>query len=599
MIMQVNHDLAGVFGELSKTLFFEYPTLERVAEHLASEHGSACAGWTGLDEQRRDRQAVAKVADRIRSSAPAAAVPLARRKVVRRGIGTVERAREPIAIVGMSGRYPGAENLERYWENLQSGKDCVGELPPERWRLEGFYDPDPDQAASQGQSYSKSGGFLSGFAEFDPLFFNISPRDAANMDPQERLFIESAAGKRWRWRRLYPEAVASWRIKAGVGVFAGVTKTGFALHGPSCGGRASRASRTRQFGSVANRVSYLLNLRGPSMPIDTMCSSSLTAIHEACEHLHRDECELALAGGVNLVSCIRRPTSSFCAAADAVGGRPLLVGPARAATACCGARVGVVVLKRLSQAVADEDQIHAVIRSTSINHGGKTNGYTVPNPVAQKELVRTAFEKAGVNARAVSYIEAHGTGTILGDPIEIAGLTKAFREDTQDKQFCAIGSVKSNIGHLEAAAGIAGLTKVVLQMKHGQLVPSLHAEELNPHIDFANSPFVVQRELAAWPRPVVERDGVRREVPRLAGISSFGAGGSNAHVVIEEYAPRAEACTSLRIGVSAAGPAIVVLSAKNEERLKEQVERLGGGDRAPLAERRGSGGCCLHAAGWS
>src|SRR5262249_43023725 len=163
----------------------------------------------------------------------------------------------------------------------------------------------------------------------------------------------------------------------------------------------------------------------------------------------------------------------------------------------------------------------------SINHGGKTNGYTVPNPVAQKELVRSALAKAGVNARAVSYIEAHGTGTELGDPIEITGLTQAFAQDTAEKQFCAIGSVKSNIGHREAAAGIAGLTKLVLQLQHGQLVPSLHAAELNPHIDFANSPFVVQRTLAAWPRPVVELDGVSREVPRLAGISSFGAGGSN------------------------------------------------------------------------
>ena len=245
------------------------------------------------------------------------------------------------------------------------------------------------------------------------------------------------------------------------------------------------------------------------------------------------------------------------------------------------------LLKRLSKALEAEDQIHAVIRGTSINHGGKTSGYTVPNPVAQKELVRSALAKAGVNARSVSYIEAHGTGTELGDPIEIRGLTQAFAQDTAEKQFCAIGSAKSNIGHLEAAAGIAGLTKVVLQLKHGELVPSLHAEELNPHIDFANSPFVVQQHLAPWPRPVVERDGVRRELPRIAGVSSFGAGGSNAHVVIEEYVARAEAAGG-SIAASARHPALMVLSAKNDDRLKAagRLSFWRRSRRAPLGDDR-------------
>ncbi|WP_226002844.1 ketoacyl-synthetase C-terminal extension domain-containing protein, partial [Paenibacillus sp. BJ-4] len=227
-----------------------------------------------------------------------------------------------------------------------------------------------------------------------------------------------------------------------------------------------------------------------------------------------------------------------------------------------------VLLKPLSKAVADGDHIYAVIRSTSINHGGKTNGYTVPNPVAQAELIRTALDKAGIHARTVSYIEAHGTGTALGDPIEITGLTQAFGRDTQDSGYCAIGSVKSNIGHLEAAAGIAGVTKILLQMKHGKLAPSLHAKELNPNIQFAKTPFAVQQELADWKRPVV--DG--QEVPRRAGISSFGAGGSNAHVVLEEYIPAQQEAASA--AVTPEKPAIIVLSAKNEEGLKAQVQRL-------------------------
>ena len=208
------------------------------------------------------------------------------------------RSREPIAIVGMSGRYPGAQNLEQFWENLQSGKDCIGELSDERWALKDFYHPDPDQAASRGKSYSKWGGLLEGFAEFDPLFFNISPREAADIDPQERLFIESC------WEALEDGGYTREQLRLDhqgrVGVFAGITKTGFALYGPELWRQGDQAFPHTSFGSVANRVSYLLNLHGPSMPIDTMCSASLTAIHEACEHLYRGECELALAGGVNL-----------------------------------------------------------------------------------------------------------------------------------------------------------------------------------------------------------------------------------------------------------------------------------------------------------
>ncbi|WP_434954387.1 KS-MAT linker domain-containing protein, partial [Paenibacillus polymyxa] len=235
-----------------------------------------------------------------------------------------------------------------------------------------------------------------------------------------------------------------------------------------------------------------------------------------------------------------------------------------------GEGVGVVLLKPLSKAIADGDPIHALIRGTSINHGGKTNGYTVPNPTAQGELIRSALERAGVHARTISYIEAHGTGTELGDPIEVTGLTQAFRKDTADKGFCAVGSVKSNIGHLEAAAGIAGIGKIVLQMKNRTLVPSLHAQELNPNIPFEQTPFVVQQELEEWKRPVVELNGETREYPRMAGISSFGAGGANAHVIIEEYVSEEKA----PIRVTAHHPVIIVLSAKNEDRLKQQVERL-------------------------
>jgi polyketide synthase PksN len=322
-------------------------------------------------------------------------------------------------------------------------------------------------------------------------------------------------------------------------VFAGITKTGYELHGAALWARGAHSYPHTSFSSVANRVSYLLNLNGPSLPVDTMCSSSLTAVHEACEHLLRDECELAFAGGVNLylhplnyvTLCAQRMLApsgrcrSFAAAGD--GFVP-------------GEGVGTVLLKRLSAAQRDGDPIHAVIRGSAINHGGKTNGYTVPSPAAQAQLIRAALRCAGLSARAVSYIEAHGTGTRLGDPIEIDGLTQAFRDDTADNGFCAIGSLKSNLGHLEAAAGIAGLTKVVLQLRHGLLAPTLHAETSNPNIDFDASPFVLQHALSPWPRPQLA-DG--SEGRRIAGVSSYGAGGSNAHVILEEAPPDLPATT--------------------------------------------------------
>ncbi|HJU39820.1 MAG TPA: type I polyketide synthase, partial [Tahibacter sp.] len=439
------------------------------------------------------------------------------------------------------------------------GRDCIGEIPAERWDVEAYFQPDREREAG-GTYYAKWGGFVDGFADFDPLFFGIAPREAADMDPQERLFVESC------WTTLedagYTRELLATRHARKVGVFAGITKTGFELHAPLLWAQGEAAFPRTSFGSLANRVSYLLNLSGPSMPVDTMCSASLTAIHEACEHLLRGECELALAGGVNLYL---HPANYIALCAQrmlAADGRCKSFG-AGGDGFVPGEGVGTVLLKPLSLAERDGDTIHALIRGTSINHGGKTNGYTVPSPVAQAELIRAALDKAGVNARHVSYIEAHGTGTALGDPIEISGLTQAFAADTSDRQFCAIGSVKTNIGHLESAAGIAGVTKLVLQLRHGQLAPSLHASELNPNIDFATTPFTVQRELSPWTRPVV--DG--REMPRIAGISSFGAGGSNAHVIVEEYraAPDEGALQ---------GPALIVLSARHADRLQAQAERL-------------------------
>ncbi|MCC5463956.1 SDR family NAD(P)-dependent oxidoreductase [Pelosinus baikalensis] len=576
VITQLNHELAGIFGELSKTLFYEYPNLASLAEYLVADYSQICMRWTGLGDQA---QSILEP-ENLKKSSPAlhldSQIPVltslkAGRKQNRSFANNVlsNGEQEPIAIIGMSGRYPQAKNLKDYWENLKSGKDCITEIPAERWSLDGFFHPSKQEAIAQGKSYSKWGGFIDGFADFDPQFFNISPREAGNMDPQERLFLESC------WEVFedagYTKEQLAVKYNGRIGVFAGITKTGFELYAPDLWKQGKIVFPHTSFSSVANRISYLLNLQGPSMPIDTMCSASLTAIHEASEHIRRGECEMAIAGGVNLYLHSSSYIGLSAQQMLSVDGRCKSFGQGGNGFVP-GEGVGAILLKGLSQAIADEDHIYAIIRGTSINHGGKTNGYTVPNPAAQGDVIRRALDKAGVNARTTSYIEAHGTGTELGDPIEITGLSQAFRKDTQDTEFCAIGSAKSNIGHLEAAAGIAGVTKIVLQMKHQKIVPSLHAKDLNPNINFAKTPFVVQQELAEWKRPVIEINGEKKEYPRIAGISAFGAGGSNAHVVIEEYIAKEQ--ERPRIAITTQNPAIVVLSAKNEARLKEQVQQL-------------------------
>ncbi|MCK9638239.1 MAG: SDR family NAD(P)-dependent oxidoreductase, partial [Methylobacter tundripaludum] len=472
---------------------------------------------------------------------------------------------EPIAIIGISGRYPQADTLEAFWENLKTGKDCISEIPPDRWPMQNFFDADPKHAVASGKSYSKWGGFLDSFADFDPLFFNISPREALTIDPQERLFLQCA------WQALEDAGYTRETLRQNVGVFTGITKTGFDLYGPELWRQGRIVFPHTSFSSVANRISYCLNLHGPSMPIDTMCSSALTAIHEACQHIRHGDCDMAIAGGVNLYlhpSTYVGLCSVYMLSRDGQcksfgkGGNGFVPGEG----------VGAVLLKRLSQAVRDGDPIHAVIRGSSVNHGGKTNGYTVPNPNAQAELIRDTLQKAGVDARTVSYMEAHGTGTELGDPIEMTGLTEAFRHDTNETGFCALGSVKSNMGHLEAAAGMAGLSKIILQMRHGQIAPSLHARQLNPNIDFAATPFTVQQQLADWRRPTLTIDGETREFPRRAGLSSFGAGGSNAHLVIEEYIqPDVRPMPEI---IRPESRAVIVLSAKTDERLHQVAANL-------------------------
>ena len=561
VVTRLNRKLAEIFPDLPRTLLYEFNSLDALAGYFLRAHRQGCLDWTGTTPTTTPPRQATPAPQLTNASAAERQAP---------AVASITSARtdDAVAIIGMSGRFPQARNLREFWENLATGRDCVTEIPEGRWPLEGFYHPDRDEAVAAGLSYSKWGGFLDGFAEFDPLFFAISPQEAMSMDPQERLFLQES------WNALEDAGYTRQRLAdahhRSVGVFAGVSKTGFDLYGPDLWKRNEKLHPLTSFASVANRVSYLLDLKGPSLPVDTLCSSSLSAVHEAIQHLRRGECDLAIAGGVNLYL---HPSNYTL-----MSGKRMLSDDGRCRSFGAGGNgfvpgegVAVVLLKRLSDAERDNDNIRAVLRGSSINHGGRTNGYTVPNPVAQAEVVREALDRAGVSADEVSFVETHGTGTELGDPIEVDGLVQAFASDTDSRQHCAIGSAKSGIGHLEAAAGIAGLLKVVLQMQHGHIAASLHAQELNPNIDFTRTPFRLQQETTEWTRPtVMGGDGQTVECDRIAGVSSFGAGGSNAHVVLAEYRRPDPA----PVPTHEVAPRLIVLSAKDTERLRERAQDL-------------------------
>ncbi|GAA3755601.1 amino acid adenylation domain-containing protein [Salinactinospora qingdaonensis] len=518
--------LSRRFMPLPSTALFEHATPEALAHHLAANLGTAPAAEEApLQEPAADPVRAPREPTRGATEDPAPA----------------QSRDAPVAVVGLAGRYPGAADVDEFWELLRTGRSPATEVPADRW--------DWRVARVLGGGYARWGCFLDDWNGFDAELFRISPREAAGMDPQERLFLEVA----WEGFETagYPRSAVAGRR---VGVFAGVTATTHLLAGRDA--RASGADNQEYavtaLASVANRVSHTFDLSGPSMTVDTMCSSSLSALHLACRSLVDGDAEMALAGGVNLYLHPDRLAGLCALGMPSRGDRTRAFG-AGADGFVPGEGVGVVVLKRLADAQADGDTVYAVIRGTATNHGGGAAGYTVPNPAAQAELVAGTLQQAGLAPGEVDYVEAHGTGTELGDPIELRALATAFAGAATVR----VGSVKSNIGHGEAAAGIAGLTKAILQLHHGEFVPTLHADPVNPKLELDATPLRIQHTAEEWPAG---------DTPRRAAVSSFGAGGANAHVVIEEP-PRQEE-------KSAGGTVTIPLSAPDPERLALTAQRL-------------------------
>src|SRR5436305_4680358 len=431
--------------------------------------------------------------------------------------------KDAIAIVGMSGRYPDARNLTEYWDNLVQAKNSIREIPLSRFDIASYYDPNP---ARSGKIYCKWLGAIDEIEYFDPLFFHISPAEAEGMDPHQRLFLEE--GYKAFEDAGYSPALLNHKA---CGVYLGIASSEYGLQFSQ-----QKAADVDLIGSssaiTAARIAYTLNLKGPAIAIDTACSSSLVATHLACQALRTQEIDMALVGGVSLYltpdsyvgMCNARMLSpdGQCKAFDA-----------SANGFVPGEGIGALVLKRLADAEADHDHIYGLIIGSGMNQDGTTNGITAPSANSQSELIREVYHKYHINPESINYVETHGTGTKLGDPIELEALASVFQEQTQRKQYCAIGSVKSNIGHTSAVSGLAGVQKVLLAIQQKKLVPTLHYQRPNPHFDFEASPFYVNTETQDWHTAM---EGTARR----AAVSSFGFNGTNVHLVIEEYIPHAD-----------------------------------------------------------
>ncbi|HEY6880608.1 MAG TPA: beta-ketoacyl synthase N-terminal-like domain-containing protein, partial [Polyangiales bacterium] len=456
---------------------------------------------------------------------------------------------EPIAIVGMSCRTPGGVvDPQGYWRLLAEGRDAVGPFP-KRWDVDGLYDPDPDAA---GKTYVREGGFLTDVDKFDAGFFGIAPREALSMDPQQRLVLELA------WEALERAGIKPEALnETSTGVYLGSMGSDYGLDGlESLDGHVG----TGQASSVlSGRISYVLGLQGPALTVDTACSSSLVALHLACAGLRQGECDLALAGGVQVMSTpsifvefsrLRGMAQdgrckSFSEAADGAGW----------AEGC-----GMLVLKRLCDAQRDGDEVLAVLRGSAVNQDGRSQGMTAPNGPSQQRVIQRALAVSGLKARDIDAIEAHGTGTPLGDPIEAGALAAVFGPGRAEMEPLYLGSSKSNLGHAQAAAGVLGLIKMVLALGQECLPKTLHAEEPSSHVSWADSGLALLQQSRAWPR----RDGhVRR-----AGVSSFGISGTNAHVILEESPTHARGASEPS---SVSLPLLV--SGRDESALRAQASR--------------------------
>lgn len=524
--IEISSELIREYPQLAPTFLFEYPDLYSVVQFLKQHYDDSTT-----DKKMNEKEE------------------------------TTNGHEDDIAIIGINAYLPQSYTMQDFWDNLVSGNSCITEVPSNRWDIDAFYSPSSNET---GKSHCKWGGFLEDVESFDNSFFGISPREAEVMDPQQRLFLQVV------WGMMEDAGYKDEDLGRNTGVFVGVISGDYGIYLNQTAEYGFSPYRWGDYYQIANRISYFLNLKGPSMAIDTACSSSGTALYFACQSLRANECQTAIVGGVNLIlhpsRYIQYTKMGLLTYEDKC--RPF---SADAKGTIMGEGVGAILLKPLKAAQKDRDHIYGIIKSCAINSGGKTNGFTVPNPKAHSDLIKGALHKAKVESSTINYIEAHGTGTIVGDPIEINGISDAFSWETgaaHSVSQCAIGTVKSNIGHLESAAAIVGMIKILLQMKYRKLVPSINASPINPLVLNKEKFCKVQQELAEWVPVTVNGEGGTLTYPRRAGVSSFGAGGSNFHAILEEYTGE-KLCSS-----SNNKPNVILFSAKREKALQDMVRNL-------------------------
>ena len=491
---ELNQQLEDIFPGLSRTIFYEYPRFAELADHLVAEYPDTCAVWAGVAVKTATpaplKPAPMQPAPMVaRSATPAPAVRIPR--------SDTTSGAEPVAVIGISARFPAAEDVEAFYANLLAGRESISEVPADRWAWRTPAGADPAGEAG------RWGGFLDNAYGFDPLFFGITPRDAARIDPQERLFLQEA------WHALedagYAPACLPDDVKANGGVFAGITKQGFNLWA------AEGEYLATSFSSMVNRVSHHLDLRGPSLAFDTMCSSALVALHEACDFLRNRGGRIALVGGVNLYLHPHN-FDGLAAGQSLAPGRHCTAFAADGTGFVPGEGVGALVLKPYADALRDGDDIQAMIRASAVSHAGARGGYGTPNPAQQEAVIRAALAQADIDPRTITYIESAANGQAAADAVEMTALSKAFALRDGANGDYRVGSVKPNIGHAESASGVAQLAKVLMALKHRRIPATLLHGVRNPNIAFDRLPFALQTEMGRWHRVAI--DGA--EVPRRA-----------------------------------------------------------------------------------
>ncbi len=513
---------------ISAAMVYEYGSVHALAHHLIKKDATTIREIFGIEESLQD--------DNMGVNEQSAII---------KSKNNVSINNDDIAIIGVSGRYPGANNVNEFWDKLATGKTSISEIPSERWKWQDYLSDDK----TPGSIYTKWGAFIQDHDKFDAEFFDISDAEAGWMDPQERILLETA------YQCLEDSGYTSSKLNETdkIGVFVGVTN-GFYISGP-------------QYFSMANRISFHFDFKGPSFAVDSACSSSLTSIHLAVESLRSGSSSCALVGGVNLILHPKQ-YQELC-----LGGLLSPDDKCRAFSSQAngfvdGEGAGVLLLKPLKRAIEDGDHIHGVIKASAINSSGRTGRYATPKAAQQISLIKEAIDQAKIDPRSISYIEAHATGTPMGDSVELMGINEALSTYTQETQFCSVGSYKPIIGYCESASGIAGITKVLLQFKHKKIAPAINCEQLNSDIDFENSAIAVRDALTQWEQPKFLVEGKEMTFPRRAGVSSLGATGSNAHVILEEYVETSAHNASVS---SVSEKEIILLSAKTVSALNHRV----------------------------